>query len=362
MKRIGLIALLFLSYYISTSQPTANSLIPKVDTRVELLSIVFRLANAKDFSDDINPVYTSAIQKHFDKYSNHALIKYVRHLKDSIEIAHWDVPTFAVHLSQPPSLDPLVQFNDTVPANIWGKNAELSLKLVKLIKQFYKDAKCAEFFESQKEYYNSVNQLYEKIAVKVSKPWFTTFFGIEPTEKHIAVLGLGMRNGTWLKIHFPNSYPETYTVYRMTAFDSNGMPADFTNPIYSRLLIHEYIHAFTNTLVDKNKGELRASAETILSNPEVYKLMKDTFYGNWQFLLYESMVRACAIKYLSENEGSKAAEEEMVKQEKLGFFWIRDLVNQLSNFENDKKKYPSLDLFMPQLNSFFKQVANKMKN
>jgi hypothetical protein len=361
MKASLLIGLVFVSCYTGISQPIANTLIPKVDNRVELLTIVFRLAKAKDFSDDANPIYSKAIQEHFGKYSNHTLIKYVSHLKDSIEILDWDVPTLAVHLSQPPALDPLVKFNDTIPANIWGKDAAISLKLVRLLKQFYKEAKCHEFFESQKSYYESVSQQYQKLATKVNKSWFTDFFGLEPTEKHIAVIGLGMRNGTWLKINYPSSDPETYTIYRVKFFDANGLPTDFTNPIYSRLLIHEYIHAFTNTLVDKNKPELRSSAEVILNNPEVYRLMKDTFYGNWPFLLYESMVRGCAIKYLMANEGNKAAEEEIVKQEKLGFFWIRKLVKELHRYQSNRAAYKDLSAFMPELNKFFKQTAIEIK-
>lgn len=362
MKTIALFSLLYISCQIGMSQPTANSLIPKVDNRVELLSIVFRLAKVKEFDDELNPVYSKAITAHFKKYQNHSLIKFVTQLKDSLEIVYWDAPTLAVHLAQPPSLEPIVSFNDSVPATIWGKKAVLSLKLVRLLKQFYKDAQCDDFFNSKKQYYESVNQQYEKQGVKLNRNWFLSFFGFEPTERHIAVLGLGMRNGTWLKIHFPNEYPQTYTIYRTLSFDANGLPNDFNIPIYSRLLIHEYIHAFTNTLVDNNSKDLRTSAEIILRNPEVYKLMKDTFYGNWQFLLYETMVRACAIKYLMANEKEKAvAEEEIVKQEKLGFFWMRELVKELDNFEKDKKTYPNLEAFMPQLNVYFKQVAERMK-
>ncbi len=361
MKLVALSSLLFVCCQICISQPSENSLIPKVDNRVELLSIVFRLAKVKEFDDSINPTYNKAIDTHFKKYKNHSLVKFVSQLKDSLEIVYWDAPTLAVHLEQPPSLEPLVAFNDSVPATIWGKKAILSLKLVKLLKQFYRDAKCDDFFKSQKQYYESVNQQYEKQGVKLNRNWFLGFFGFEPTERHVAVLGLGMRNGTWLKIHFPRGYPQTYTIYRTLSYDANGLPNDFNIPIYSRLLIHEYIHAFTNTLVDKNSNELKGPAETILKNPEVYKLMKDTFYGNWQFLLYESMVRACAIKYLMANEGTKAVEEELAKQEKLGFFWMRDLVKELDKFEKDKKAYPNLEAFMPQLNVYFKQVAERMK-
>jgi len=51
---------------------------PKVDKRVELLSIVFRLANSHEYSQNLFPQYIESIENHFGEFRSHELIKYVK--------------------------------------------------------------------------------------------------------------------------------------------------------------------------------------------------------------------------------------------------------------------------------------------
>lgn len=91
--------------------------------------------------------------------------------------------------------------------------------------------------------------------------------------------------------------------------------------------------------------------------------MKDTFYGNWQYLLYESLVRACSIKYMTVNKQiSQNIEKEIAGQEKVGFLWMRGLLKELDNYEADRKRYKNLGEFMPQLILFFKKTADELKD
>jgi hypothetical protein len=55
---------------------------PKVDERVELLSIVFRLADAKEYNSKRFKLYSDKIEKHFDKYKNHDLITFVKQIRE----------------------------------------------------------------------------------------------------------------------------------------------------------------------------------------------------------------------------------------------------------------------------------------
>jgi hypothetical protein len=51
---------------------------PKVDTRVELLSIVFRLAECEEFSSNRFKLYSDKIENHFKQFKNHELIFLLR--------------------------------------------------------------------------------------------------------------------------------------------------------------------------------------------------------------------------------------------------------------------------------------------
>jgi hypothetical protein len=366
MRSVILISL-FLSSMLSGAQPAANTLLPYVDERVELLGIVFRLARPTEVKHELSPLYSKAIKRHFNQHAGHALVKYINSFADSLsrsgnELGYWDALALAVHLSPPPKLEPQVPLH-SVSEDGWDNRTLLTSKMIRLVRQFYRDAKCEEFFKSQQGYFQSVNQEYEKKGAKLNRLWFENFFGLKTTEKYYAVISLALGNGEYLRVNYQNNQRDTYTIFGGRKFDATGIPTNFQEPIFKWLIIHEYVHAFSNQLVDKHMIQLNPSAEGIIANPKVFGLMKNTFYGNWQYLLYESFVRACHIKYLMANEGDMStAENEMAKQEKAGFFWMRGLIDQLSLYEKNRKTYKDLEAFMPELVEYFKKVASEMKN
>ncbi|MBX7174491.1 MAG: DUF4932 domain-containing protein [Pyrinomonadaceae bacterium] len=358
---IALICSIFLYSNSLFAQPAANLLLPQVDKRVELVCIAAKLADIKGFNDQANPTYSNKIDKHFSPFKNHPFIKYLKELKPKLDESYWVFPAVAAHLNQ--KLEPLMDFNDTSNADDWESRELFNAKFVTLLQQFYKDSKAAKFFNSQENYYKSVNQEYEKQGVKLNKKWLEDFFGLKTTEDYFPIVALGMRQGAYMRVNFANNYRHTFTIYEMTAFDDRGIPTTFKNPYIPRMMLHEYIHAFTNQLVDKNKSVLQNSAETILKNPKVFNIVKDTFYGNWQYLLYESLVRACSIKYLAINKDiTQDIEKEIVAQEKAGFLWMRGLLKELDNYEANKTKYKNFAEYMPQLILFFEKTAKELKD
>lgn len=361
-KLIIVSCFVFLNSIILFAQSAANSLFPQVDKRLELLSIACKLADIKGFNDNLNPIYAKAIDKHFGSRKNHPLTNYLRELKPKLDEAYWDVPAVVVHLSQPPKLEPLMGFDDTANVDDWESRELFNPKFVTMLHQFYRDAKAENFFKSQESYYKSVNREYEKQGVKLNKEWINQFFGLQTTEDYYPIVALGMRNGAYLRVNFANKYRHTITIFETTSFDSRGIPTTFKNEVFPRMMLHEYIHAFTNQLIDKNSVELRNYAEIILKNPKIFKLVENTFYGNWQYLLYESLVRACSIKYFMANKGIPFdTEKEIAAQEKAGFLWMRDLLTELNNYEANRTKYKNLEEYMPQINLFFKQAAEELK-
>ena len=364
LKKILLaISLIVLNSTFLFAQSTPNSLLPQVDKRVELASIAAKLADIKGFNDNANPTYSKAINKHFSPFKNHPFIQHLKELKPKLDETYWDIPAVAAHLSQPPKLEPLMAFDDVSNVDDWESRELFNAKFVKLLQQFYRDAKAEKFFKSQESYYKSVNQAYEKQGVKLNKQWINKFFGLKTTEDYFAITALGMRSGAYMRVNFANNYRHTFTIFEMTSFDNQGIPTTFKNPYIPRMMLHEYVHAFTNQLVDKNKSTLQSSAETILKNPKVFNLVKDTFYGNWQYLLYESLVRSCQIKYFAANkELNLDIEKEIQAQEKAGFLWMRGLIKELDNYEANREKHKNLGEYMPQINLFFKRVAEELKD
>lgn len=367
MKIIIITLMLAAALKITNSQPEANSLIPKIDERVELISIAFMLSGMEELNDSLNPHYREAIYNHFSKFPRHKLIIYLDSLwtrlkNDSIEFGYWDAPAIAIHLSQPPELKLLVPLVDSANTDPWDNRSLLTEELILLIREFYRDTDCESFFKSQKPYYEKIQNQYEKDGIKLNKQWINEYYSVEPNEKYYAVIALCLRNGAYLRVNYRNEVRDTYTIFGCTDFDKNGIPTTFNEQYFPLSMLHEYLHCFVNQLVEKYSGKLRQSAETILFNPKVFELMKNTFYGNWRYLLYESLVRACSIKYKMEHiEDKSLIEKDFKAQEKAGFFWMRELVELFEKYYSNRGKYPDMDTFMPVVVKYFSGLAETYK-
>nr|MBC8218526.1 DUF4932 domain-containing protein [Planctomycetota bacterium] len=55
----------------------------EVDPRVELISIVFRLAGNPEFNDGTLKQYAKAIERHFGDFDNHAAVKMAAQLRNT---------------------------------------------------------------------------------------------------------------------------------------------------------------------------------------------------------------------------------------------------------------------------------------
>lgn len=345
------------------SQPEPNSLLPRIDQRVELLSIVFLLSGMEEFNDTLNPAYNRSIHEHFEKHAGHKLITHLRQVRDSLakknlEFGYWDAPGIAVHLSYPPELKPLVPSDNPANNDFWDNRSLVTDELVSLLQDFYKTADCEGFFRLQQAYYDEVHSQYEKDGKRINKDWLTELFSIGPSEKYYAVIALCLRNGAYLRVNYGNEIRDTYTIFGCTAFDKNGIPETFGQPYFVSSMLHEYIHCYVNQLVEKNSDKLKGSAEILLADPVVFGKMKDTFYGNWRYLLYESLVRAFAIAYGKYNYGdNERTEKEIQIQEEAGFYWMQDLVKLLDKYITNRSKYKDMDNFMPTLVKFFGKLA-----
>lgn len=337
---------------------------PKVDTRFELLSIVYRLAAAPEFVKAPNAQYARAIDRHFQPYRNHELIRAVRALdarlkKEGYAAGSWDVFGLAAHVGPAPGFAPRVGFGDTSNVDSWESRALFKQDIVALLPKFYADAKGAEFFQQQAAYFRASEAYYQSNGVGIREDWFGKFFGLTKTEEFHPVLSmLGVGQFNYFRFNRAGNLRDTFVIYGANAYDRDGLPLGVDHVAIARSSVHELAHCYANQLVDRLMAALRGPAEKLLAKPAVWSKMKDTFFNNAPYLMYESFVRASAIKY-AEKTGTLWAsrEEAIVVQEKAGFFWMRGLVEHLDAYERDRSAYKTLDDYMPVLIRYFEKVA-----
>jgi len=353
MKRIlGIFLLLItLSAYSQTKTILKE---PKVDKRVELLSIVFRLADSREYSSNRFPKYVDNIERHFAQYKNHNLIKYIKKKLRKKGVSYDAVMSMATSITEPPNMKPIIPFSKNIPEERWGKKR--ATKFLKLLNQFYKDANCEKFFNENSVIYETASKRFSEVYENLDLKWYQNFYGQKPKGEFRIINGLGNGGGNYgTKIILPNGKEVIYAIMGTWSVDSLGNP-QFEMDDYFPTLLHEFNHSFVNHIVEKHHKELQESGKVIFE--KVKYEMNNQAYGDWKTMYAEALVRASVIKYLYDhNSDKKSIETELNEQFDRGFLWTDSLVKELDRYEKNRDKYPTLESFMPEIVKFFNNTA-----
>lgn len=114
MKRPRPILLLILNS-TSCQQQSKTLAESKVDIRVELMSIVFRLADSEEYSSRRFPKYINSIEAHFNAHKEHELISYIKETLRPKGVGFDAVMAMAVSITDTYLFEPLNPFSETAP-------------------------------------------------------------------------------------------------------------------------------------------------------------------------------------------------------------------------------------------------------
>lgn len=193
---------------------------PVVDERVELISIAFRLAECDEYSSNVNQLYVNRINAHFEKYKSHDLIKYIRKIRNH-GIGYDAVARMAVNIGDAPEFKPIIEFNNTIPEQRWGKTR--ALKFLKHLQTFYKDADCESFFKSEQSYYKEVVEAFMPNYQLLDLNWYTEFYGTPPSEEFKIVIAPGNGGNNYgPSLTYANGKKEFYAIMGAWNFYKDG--------------------------------------------------------------------------------------------------------------------------------------------
>ena len=347
--------ILIIVFFTTTSIYSQNlGIKAKVDERTELLSIVFRLAGAEEYSWGTLPKYNDDIDNCFGKFRDCDVIKYAKKLRNSKGIMYDKVMSLAIHIE---INDLTISLKNNVAPNSLNKrwSEKDTKKFIDYLSVFYNKSDFKTFFNDHKNLYSIAESRFDKNLENINFKWFDEFYGQEPQDNYKVIIS--MTNGG--------------ANYGPKVIDSKGKETKFAilgtvetdsleNPIYPTTIIptiiHEFNHSYCNHLILDNINEFSSSGKKIYS--KVKKQMKSQAYGSYQTMLYESLVRASVIKYLESNDTTEnRIEKAIVDEERNSFIWTDMLVDKLSVYENNRDKYKTLESYMPKLVLFFDSIA-----
>ena len=335
--------------------PSETAVRVAIDPRVELISIIFRLAGNPEYCQGKVAAYINDVDEHFGPFRNHAVVQLARQLRRTRGVSYDACMSMAVHLTDASDLKEKIPF-DPHPPTLDGRwRVDEAREFLQKARQFVEDTSFDEFVDKHQTMYRLTESRMKKVLDEEAHlEWFDQFFGRRPQASFSVILGLvngGQCYGP--RCRADDAKEDLYCVLGVWKTDGEGMPT-FDREVLSTV-VHEFCHSYANPIIDQHEAELRVAGQKIF--PHVSSAMQRQAYGNWKTMMCESLVRACVVRYIRRHDGAVAAWMEIQKQKQRQFLWMKELSDLLGEYETARDEYPSLEKFAPQIVSFFDDYA-----
>lgn len=326
----------------------------KVDERCELLSTVFRLAEAKEYVTYEIPIYVDHLKNYFEPYKEHEIVEYSKIFRENFGVGYDAPMSLAVHLQ---IVDGKISLIPNVKENSLDSRWDRAYlpRFIELLNDFYTITKFRDFFLSQSEFAEKVEQTATEYFSKIDMEWYEKFYGEVPEGGFNLVISLSNGGNNYgPKVEYLDGKEDLYSI-TICAVDSLNNPF-FSDRWSLNLIIHEFCHSFCNHLMIENYDKMKKKAD------EFYKIKQDVFnrqaYGNSLTMLCEILVRASVIKYVADHSPTNP-EKYFSNEKSSGFIWIEELYNSLLIYEQNRNIYPTLKSYMPEITKLINSLNPK---
>lgn len=359
---LALLALLAFSsaLFVRAQESDNNAITVRVDPRVELFSIIFRLAGNPEYNRGRVPAYIDAVEAHFGEHRNHTAIRAAQQLRAARGVSYDAVMSMAIHLTDASDMQELTSFDGEHCALDARWNRSEARIFLEKARDFARDTDFAGFFEAQRPFYDLVEErMRAMVDAHADLEWFDAFFGAKPDADFTVAIGLLNGGGNYgPKVVFPDGRESLYAIMGVWLLNEAQQPMFDARVLPT--LVHEFCHSYANQLIERHLEELQPAGEAIY--PFVAEAMKRQAYGNWETMLKESLVRASVARYVLDHEGADAAQREVAEQEEeRRFLWTGGLFKLLGEYEANREQYPDLASFMPRIIAFFNGTAKSIR-
>jgi hypothetical protein len=326
-----------------------------VEPRVELLSLIFRLAGNPEYTRGRVPAYLKDADDHFIAFRDHPAVGLARRLRQERGVSYDACMSMAVHLDLSNNLQARLPFAPW-PEGLderWGATG--ASNFVTAARQFVKETGFRDFTQKHAALYGTTEKRLRALIEKEAHlEWFGSFFGARPQATFTLVPAL-FNGGNCYGPHFrsPAGAEELFCILGVWQVDVEGSP-EFT-PDMLETVVHEFCHSYANPLVDRHLKELQKAGDALFEG--VASRMRAQAYGDGSTMLRESMVRACVVRYVLRHSGPEAGKREIEAQKRRGFLWMQELAEALGDYEAHRDRFPTLDAFAPRLVSFFSDYS-----
>lgn len=324
------------------------SITVKADQRVMLVSIVARLAGwPGGYTDPAgDDPFVQAVDRHFERSKNHPLIEYARSFRADQYIGYDAIPQLAIMLDDPgPDMK---AHRCPVYNNKW--TGEMLRKYIPLLGQFYVDADCAAFFDSQAALLEEDAEELRGLLKDFDPQWLRDFFGYEGEQTFTIVptrLNSSMEFGAFTMT--PDGMKDFLEVMPFRKGKSHNSYQELVAVMFNLYYIH--------TIMSEQVDDFREAGKRLL--PLANKAAGQELNENWHSLLAKNLSSAISVRYMMAHG---ASEEHCNKVMQLGlrsgYVLVPRLVGLLDTYETQRETYPNFGEFAPEILRFLQQYGD----
>lgn len=345
-----------------TSPAATAAVVPvAVDERVELLTIIARLAGADEYRmpNSASP-YAERVAARFDRFRDHAAVAAYRRIRADFGASFDAIPSLALHLDSVERLEERLPFESAPPRldERWDRTATGAFLVA--LRAFVQESDATGFFAGERDFYR---RCAERMAPVLGQAhaieWFDGFFGRRPGASYQVIPGLLCGGGNYgVGVRFPDGRPEEIRpVLGIFRWDAEGLPDYRTDDVDT--YVHELCHSYTNAIVDRHLDDLAAPAQRLFAL--VAPRMQRMAYSTWQTAMYETFVRACVVRYLAEVVSPAAATAQSKREASNGFLWVPAVAERLAAYSADRRTTPTFEAFVPEIVAVLASEADRLE-
>ena len=364
MKRVlsfVLVLTVFQCYFTAAAEPDEMKVVQLplrvvVDPRVELMSVIFRLAGNPEYCAGKVDSYTNDVEKRFGEFRAHPAVKLAQKLRGEHGVSYDACMSMAVHITDAEKCEEMVPFAPR-PESLEARwSVEDAREFLTAVRQFVKDTRFNEFIIAHRSLYETAqSRMVDCLAKNAHMEWFDEYFGSRPQANF--TLTLGMLNGSnnyGSRCRTADGREELYCVLGVEMTDDKGLPVFDSSVTW--VIVHEFCHSYVNPLTSKYKTEINKYAK--LFGP-ISERMKSQAYSTWETCVNEHIVRALTTRYAFLKENEEAGDKSLQREKKRGFFYVPALCEQLKYYENNRDRYKTFAEFYPELIKVFEDLSKQ---
>lgn len=330
---------------------------PHVDPRVELVSIVFRLAGGDSgYNKSFLKQYASDIDSYFSAFKTHPAVVLAKKLADRDDFDVAAPMQIAVRVGPPPALQPLRPFTNDFPGD--GFDQETALIFLQYLREFYRDTHFEKFLAAHQALYRLAEERFNEVLREVDLNWYSTFYGETQESNYNLILGLNNGGGNYgAQFTSLDGHEERFSIMGSWTTDAGGNPT-YTDRAYLDTVIHEFNHSFVNPAFARHRADFTPAQKVF---EQVAGQMQSLQYPNADIMVYESLVRVNVLFYLESKGRSQADIQAKIRDERIkGFLWMDELYDLMHRYTSERGRYRTFDSFMPVVAQFYRALPPRL--